>query len=1028
MSSLLKSIRNPKLAILLAGLYLLYGMIVSLWWQPSFNRVEVEIESLENADIMQIYYRYDRSGMRSYHEYLSAREYVHSAREPLVVSFSLPGGNDLLGLRFDPAKKDNQLVLRTIRFSLRNLWGTHTLREIRGADLPSLWEPNEMVLETKVMGDHLWVETKASDPFFLFTEEFITSDPPLASGEVWYLRGQRAATYFLGALALFFLCRLFQSAWVVRCANGDSTVWNRAFPLLFLGLITLLAVVVYYPFLVFEKLYLYADAANDTIDAFWPGFMHISEIFRSEGWPLWSFSVGVGKSIFGWVGDPFLLMIYMLPPENLAFGLGWIQFLKVVTAGCLFFAYFRLLGLGKCAATVTALGLAFSAHMVVRGNWYHYATEVVMVAFALFAFECYLKKRIWQLLPLAISFLVLRGVFHTYVWSQMFLAYALLRLWMDNGFRFSLFRDAVWKMGLLYLMGIGFTAIILFPNAYELFTSTRVSGHESGITAYATTPLFALNTPKEWLSAFYGLFSPDLLGRGRFYSGWQNYLEGPHLYAGILVLLLVPQVFFQRSARTRIAVLVVFSLIAAYMLFPYVRYYLNGFSGNYFKTSSFWISVALAGMAGLALDNLVRKRVLNIWILLASTIFYLWALSQLTTSDFVIRRVTVAEGFPLLEQVHFLLIAYTVVLLTLRWNLLRPVAITALVGLVAWEVSTFSTGTVQDREILRGDTVRTGGLYFDDSYDAASLVREMDDGFYRMEKDVVSVHLNDALGQNYRGFRSYHSFNSSAYFDFLAHEGFDINFWHRGFGSAYIAGFRGRFIPETILSNKYYLVVDPDNDPPPDYQLVDSVGQVRIYENPHFLPFGYLYTHSAAAEQVRTLQPVEARDLIALQAAILSETERRKLTHLVPLKEEAYEQAITLAKNPESEAFLDFYRNQTSHLRQNHLQITSFDNNHFMGTIEVEEPSLLFLSIPYDKGWNVRVNDGKRPIMRTHFGFSGVYLHPGEKRISITYFPPMMKAGAVVTGFSLLLAILFLCRPSFSRRFFTLHREEKDSS
>lgn len=1007
--------------------FLFYGLILSLWWKPVPNLFEVELKSLDRADLMQVYYRYDRSGMRSYHEYLSTREYVHSALDPLTIRFALPGHSGLLGLRWDPATRDNVLVIESIRLIYRNLVGSHILQEWKGSELPELWTPNEMVESTKTEGDFLRIQTQAPDPFFVFTDEALKLEPVLGSIDIWTLRGQHFLFYSFLAGLLFFIVHLFQNGWISRCGTAQTPKWNRYYPLLFLIWSLLLAGLVYYPFLLLDKLYLYADAANDTIDAFWPGFMHISELFRTDGWPLWSFSVGVGKGVFGWVGDPFLLLVYALPPEQVAFGLGWIQFLKVVFAAFFFFAYFRLLGLGKYAASIGALGLAFSAHMILRGNWYHYATEVVMVSFALFSFECYLKKRIWQLLPLAIAFLVLRGVFHTYVWSQMFLSYALLRLWMENGFRFSLFRDVIGKMGVLYLLGIGLTAVLLLPNAYELFTSTRVTGQESGIAAYASTSLFALNTPWEWLSAFYGLFSPDLLGRSRFYSGWQNYLEGPHLYAGLLVLLLVPQVFFQRGGRTRIALLLVVLLIAAYMLFPYVRYYLNGFSGNYYKTSSFWISVALGGMAALSLDNLIRKKVLNVWILIGCTIFYIWALAQLTQSEFVQSQVTVAEGFPLLEQIRFLLVAYTILLILIRWNILRPLAVATLLVLVSWEMVTFASGTVRDREILRGDTVATGGLYFDDSYRAVREVKLEDDSFYRLEKDVVSVHLNDALAQNYRGFRSYHSFNSSSYYDFLAEEGFGIDFRHRGFGSSYIAGFRGRFLLETLLSNKYYLICDSGNQPPPGYVYKQTVGSVRIYQNENFLPFGFLYTKAAPAELVRELNPPEARDLIALQAIILYENDIRKAP--IPLlPDEAYGEAEELAWEPTSAEFLDFYQEASNALRQNHLQITSFNNNHFTGTIQVDEPSLLFLSIPFDRGWTVEIDGKRRPLLRAHFGFSAIQLQPGEKTVNISYFPPMKKTGAVISVISLLLFITLLILGSRASKWLTLSPDQYTKS
>ena len=43
-------------------------------------------------------------------------------------------------------------------------------------------------------------------------------------------------------------------------------------------------------------------------------------------------------------------------------------------------------------------------------------------------------------------------------------------------------------------------------------------------------------------------FSNDMAGTGSHFLGWQNYLEAPSSYCGLICLLLTPQVFVAASA------------------------------------------------------------------------------------------------------------------------------------------------------------------------------------------------------------------------------------------------------------------------------------------------------------------------------------------------------------------------------------------------------------------------------------------------------------------------------------------------
>ena len=82
------------------------------------------------------------------------------------------------------------------------------------------------------------------------------------------------------------------------------------------------------------------------------------------------------------------------------------------------------------------------------------------------------------------------------------------------------------------------------------------------------------------------------------------------------------------------------------------------------------------------------------------------------------------------------------------------------------------------------------------------------------------------------------------------------------------------------------------------------------------------------------------------------------------------------------------------------------------GTANAEQGDTLFLSIPYDRGFTVEVNGEKQEYTRVFDAFIAVGLDAGENEIAITYLPPGMRTGAMlsVCGAVLTAAVIVLQR------------------
>lgn len=103
-------------------------------------------------------------------------------------------------------------------------------------------------------------------------------------------------------------------------------------------------------------------------------------------------------------------------------------------------------------------------------------------------------------------------------------------------------------------------------------------------------------------------------------------------------------------------------------------------------------------------------------------------------------------------------------------------------------------------------------------------------------------------------------------------------------------------------------------------------------------------------------------------------------------------------------------------LSGNQWEVEEFKDGYVKAWIDVpEDKSILFLSIPYDKGWELLVDGRKQELLALLDGsFLGAKLLPGRHELILRYTPIGQKTGALlfITGFALWLLLLAFDRKS----------------
>lgn len=97
------------------------------------------------------------------------------------------------------------------------------------------------------------------------------------------------------------------------------------------------------------------------------------------------------------------------------------------------------------------------------------------------------------------------------------------------------------------------------------------------------------------------------------------------------------------------------------------------------------------------------------------------------------------------------------------------------------------------------------------------------------------------------------------------------------------------------------------------------------------------------------------------------------------------------------------------------LEDITFTGNSVSGTIEAEKESLLFMSVPFSKGWKAQVDGEEVQPIEINSAFVGIPLTPGTHQIEIKYTTPYFMLGTFISIFAAA-AILLLQLAKRSRK------------
>ncbi|MDR1563477.1 MAG: YfhO family protein [Oscillospiraceae bacterium] len=87
----------------------------------------------------------------------------------------------------------------------------------------------------------------------------------------------------------------------------------------------------------------------------------------------------------------------------------------------------------------------------------------------------------------------------------------------------------------------------------------------------------------------------------------------------------------------------------------------------------------------------------------------------------------------------------------------------------------------------------------------------------------------------------------------------------------------------------------------------------------------------------------------------------------------------------------------------------SIKNGKITGTVDAPRAGLLALSMPYSKGWSLKINGKRAELKEVNGVFAGIELSAGHSDIKLSYFPPYLLLGLIITALTAL-SLLAWCK------------------
>lgn len=780
-----------------------------------------------------------------------------------------------------------------------------------------------------------------------------------------------------------------------------------------------------------ERSFLFSDMYHQ----YMPFFSEFTDKVRAGESLYYSWEVGIGSNFLAlyiyYLASPLNWLAFLVPSAYLMEFMSYLVVFRIGMCGLTFCLYLR-----KHFETSSFSTVLFSCFYALSGymaayNWnIMWLDCVILLPLILLGLERLVKdgKGILYCLTLALC------IFTNYYISIMVCIFLVLYFVVLLVNHERIVKPVLQFAGYSLLAG-GMAAVVLVP----------------AVSAMLGTEFAAMEFPTKLESYFSVL---DELARHLICVQAEHGLaHWPNIYCGSAVLVLIPM-FVVNSAipmKRRFSMLVLAGILLISFSTNILNFIWHGF--NYPNSlparQSFiyiWVVLVMSYEAFWNIRELEKKQIL--YCFLAAVIFLLFC-----------EKFVEEEAFMVWVEMLTLLfvVLYTILLYYHRtqegsawvWAL---GSLALLIVMIETGINTYNTsvGTVSRSE------------YLEDISDYQALYRyaeEQTEGFWRVEKFARTT-KNDGSLAGYPTASVFSSTVNSAVGDIYENLGMRHSKVFYTFDGA--TGFTGALLNVQYMFGETADTFQDDACLLPErlYSPVIESGNIKLYECNYALPFGYVVPADFQLPELKNSDAVKVqnqmvKDLGITQFLFTKEKTfaKEKKAQFNIKKDGYYYGLITTAGTTNVEATGDFGTKTFKDLKKNsilylgylqkgqelqlkngeeeddspeisvtiyrmdvkvlekalnklseqHMTDVEYDSTHISGKVSMKEPGKVMLSVPYEKGWQIKVNGEKAEPELFGGCFMMLPLDAGEYRIEMEYHAEGLIVGGILSIVCLIL-------------------------
>ncbi len=739
----------------------------------------------------------------------------------------------------------------------------------------------------------------------------------------------------------------------------------------------------------------------DMADQYAPFFSSMRDLITGESSIWFSWSKSMGTSYIGlfayYLSSPLSFLLLLFPESELLTGLLFLVVLKISLCGLTMAVFLRrmiqsrivpVLLLSTCYALMS-YNLVYSLSVM-------WLDATLLLPIVLLGIEWVLEKKSPLLLVLSLAALFIANYYTGYMVGIFSACYFICRYFSKKeGISAADFIKRGFTFAGSALLAAGLSAWLTIPTFLDLMQG-KIGGN-------------GYSSDKTVNYDFWSFFPKLLAGK---YDSIQY--EGlPSVFCGSIVLILVLVYFFHRRIPVR------------------EKLMFNGL--GIFLILSFWINPLNIAWHAFQAPNWFPFRFAFVF----SALLVILAGRALALVMEELPGEKERHGSRRDRALYFVSLGLSVLILAISC------------GELGWNAKAMLTGL--DKEFGYHKTADYQGFF--DRLRPLVDTAEQDDGFYRVEK-TFKYSRNDAMFLRFNGISHYSSTYNKSINSTLKQLGMAQSyFWNSYLGSTPLT--------DSLFGVRYIM---SDSDMPGFYEAVQENEGVTLYRNPYALPIGFAastdtasvalsgydyfetqnqainsilgetadlfvsvpyeregdrlnfrYAFAAPADgpyylSISSYQESSAR--IYVNGRFLANYLGPDTKHALFLGEFQAGETVTVSCEvtgneisflSEDIAVLDTGRYQEAMLRlqDGGLQITKQRNSDLTGTIDMKAAGSLVTSIPYDKGWTVRV-DGKKVTYGTFLDtFLLIPMSEGTHTVEFSYMPAGSKPGIVISIISI---------------------------